>query len=424
MNRLLKAQIKKVYGKEFDIEAQDDNFKKFLNLVDMGYKDLYDERNLLDRTLEINAGELNESNKEVVKNNELIRSVTNSVSDVIFYKDLKFKYIGCNQNFEKLVGKQEIDIIGKDDYELFDEEFASIFRKMDKEMLELTCEHINREWVVFPDGRKAYFSTLKSPLVDANNNTIGIVGVSRDITKEYELEQQLQEKQAQLIQQSRLASMGEMIGNIAHQWRQPLNALGLVVQKIGFYYERELLDEKKLHDSMDKCINLIDGMSETIDDFREFFNPNRIKDNFSVNDAVEKAYVIVEPVFKNQNINYKLVAEDEFFVNGFKNEFSQVILNLLNNAKDALLESEEKIKTILINITQEEGKVKVQVIDNAGGIPKETLKKIFDPYFTTKDEGQGTGLGLYMSKMIVEDHMSGQLNATNMIDGMLFEITI
>jgi len=424
MNRLLKAQLKKAYGKEFDIEAQDDKFKKFLDLVERGYKDLYDERNLLERTLEVSATELGESNREVVKNHELMKSVTNSVSDLIFYKDLNYRYIGCNANFESQVGVKENELIGKNDYDIFSQKEANKFREMDIDVLENSMEVIKEWWVEFKDGSKKYIHVIKSPLVDASGKTIGLVGVSRDITKEYDLQKELQDKQAQLIQQSRLASMGEMIGNIAHQWRQPLNALGLVIQKIGFYHQRDLLDEKKINESIEKCMNLIEGMSDTIDDFRDFFNPNIGKDKFCINDAIEKAYKIVEPAFRSQNIHYKLLAEEKFFVDGFKNEFSQVVLNILNNAKDALLESEINSKNILVTIAKAENGIKVSLNDNAGGISKEVLEKIFDPYFTTKDEGKGTGLGLYMSKMIIEDHMNGKLCAKNLVDGMLFEITI
>lgn len=424
MTRLLKAQLKKVYGKDFVLENSDENFQKFISLVERGYQDLYEANSFLDKTLEVNSMELTELHKESRKNHELMKNVTNSVSDLIYYKDLNYKYIGCNKNFEQYVGVEEKELIGKSDYEIFSEDDAKKFREMDIDVLGNSHEVTRELWVEFGNNSRKYMHATKSPLVDANGNNIGLVGVSRDITKEYDLKKELQDKQTQLIVQSRHASMGEMIGNIAHQWRQPLNALGLVIQKIGFYYEREMLDKKRIDESVNKCMNLVEGMSETIDDFRDFFNPNRVKDEFNVNEAVEKAYKIVEPAFKNLNINYQFDAEDEYFVLGFKNEFSQVILNLLNNAKDALVDNEISSKQISITISKIGKKIRVSVRDNAGGIPNHVLPKIFDPYFTTKDEGRGTGLGLHMSKMIIEDHMQGKLTALRVSDGTIFVITL
>ncbi|MEN8303274.1 MAG: ATP-binding protein [Campylobacterota bacterium] len=424
MNRILKAQIKKVYGKKFDIKERDDDFKNFIELVSQGYEDLYSEIKLLERILEVNSTELTESNREVVKSNELMKSVTNSISDVIFYKDLEFKYIGCNRSFETLTGKKEIDIIGKDDYELFSKESADLFRKMDKKMLETSKEHISKEWVRYNDDRDIYLLTGKVPLHDEVGNMIGIVGVSRDITKEYELEKELKSKQALLLQQSKFASMGEMIGNIAHQWRQPLNALGLVIQNIGFYHKRGILDGEKIERSVDKSMFLINGMSETIDDFRDFFAPNKQKDEFSVSEAIEKAYSIVEAVLQVNDIKYEIKVDDEHMIFGYKNKFYQVILNILNNAKDALLENEIVNPHIFVDITKNDDDTVIDIYDNAGGIDKKILTKIFDPYFTTKEGGKGTGLGLYMSKLIIEEHMSGELKAKNTNDGVKFSILL
>lgn len=424
MNRLLKAQLKKAFGKEFDINTQDDKFKKFIELVQEGYTDLYTERDMLANTLEVTAEELTEANREVTKNHELIKAVTNSVSDIIFYKDFNFKYIGCNRNFEFLVGELEQDITGKDDYDLFNKEYADLFRQMDEQMLESSKEQTNKEWVKFPNGEDAYFLTHKAPLLDISGNKIGIVGVSRDITNEYKLEEEIQSKQALLIQQGRLASMGDMIGNIAHQWRQPLNTLGLIIQKIDYFAKEDLLKERDLDKNLDKCMSIIHGMSETIDDFRDFFNPHKERNDFLVKEAIDQAYHIVEPHLKHLDIEYEINIKEECTINGFKNEFSQVILNILNNAKDSLVTSKVENPSIFVSVFKEGKNVVVNILDNGGGIPQEQIEKIYDPYFTTKEEGKGTGLGLYMSKMIIEDHMSGKLNAENTMYGAKFTILL
>ncbi|MEA3372447.1 MAG: ATP-binding protein [Campylobacterota bacterium] len=425
MHRLLKVQLKKVYGKAFNIDDSPEEFKKFLELVEQSYKDFSVERELLDHTLEVSSLELTRANRDIVKNNELLQSVTESLGDAIFYKDLEFKYIGCNWHFAELAGISSTDeVIGKDDYELFLKEEADHFRSIDTAMLEAGGPQVIKEWVTDAEGNKLCFSTAKSPLLNAKGETIGIVGIARDITKEHMMEKELESKRLLLVQQGRLASMGEMIGNIAHQWRQPLNALGLIVQKIRFYNDREMLDRENLNQSVDKSMELIDGMSNTIDDFREFFNPNKRKERFLASEAIEQAYAIVESTFTYNDIEYELLIDADVSIEGFKNEFSQVVVNLLNNAKDILLEREKSPAKITLTVKNDKERTQVSVCDNGGGVPAEIMPKLFDPYFSTKEEGKGTGIGLYMCKIIVEDHMGGKLSACNTDEGACFTIEV
>lgn len=232
------------------------------------------------------------------------------------------------------------------------------------------------------------------------------------------------EKDRMLIQQSRLAAMGEMIGNIAHQWRQPLNSLGLVLQNIQLSYETGRLDREYLDKATQKGMKLISSMSHTIDDFRNFFKPNKSKETFIVSDAIDAALELVDSSFRNHEINVETDVRKGLTANGYPSEFSQVLLNVLNNAKDALIESGIKNRNISIKAFSKDENIVVEIADNAGGIDKEIIEKIFDPYFTTKDEGKGTGLGLYMSKMIMQRSMHGQIDALNTEDGAMFVITI
>ncbi len=424
MNRLLKAQLKKAYGKEFDMDTASDEFKKFLDLLGQSYDEFYTERHMLEHTLEVNSKELTEANKEILKNNELLRSVTESMDEAIFYKDLNYKYIGCNWHFSSLTGFSPEEMIGKDDYELFSKEEADNKRDIDKQLLENGFPLSFKEWLTDTKGNRHYFSTVKSPLLNPEGETIGIVGVGRDITQQYEMEQELKAKELLLLQQSRHASMGEMIGNIAHQWRQPLNALGLLIQKMAHFHSRGKLDEKTLLDNVDKGMRLINGMSKTIDDFREFFNPNKKIETFSIREAVQNAYAIVESVLSAHSIEYQFDMYDDVKIKGYQNEFSQVIVNLLTNAKDVLIEKDVCPAFIRVFVIQADDRIILKVCDNGGGIPKPTLEKIFDPYFSTKEEGKGTGIGLYMSKIIIEDHMKGKLNASNSAEGACFTIEL
>jgi len=234
---------------------------------------------------------------------------------------------------------------------------------------------------------------------------------------------ELKKNQMFMIQQARLASAGEMIGNIAHQWRQPLNSLALVTQRLGLYQEKGLLDEKKLEESLKQSIDIIQNMSSTIDDFRNFFNPKKEKKDFLLIESINNAYAIVEASLAHANIHYELSLNNKNLqLNGYSNELSQVIVNLLNNAKDALISSGAEYKLISIKVEESEGKVEIKVSDNGGGICDEHIAKIFEPYFSTKEEGKGTGVGLYMSRTIIEDHMSGQLSAKNCDGGVCFII--
>jgi len=232
------------------------------------------------------------------------------------------------------------------------------------------------------------------------------------------------EQEQILIQQSRFAAMGEMIGNIAHQWRQPLNALGLLMQNIEFAYESDTLDDEYMRRSVEKGNKLTQTMSQTIDDFRNFFKPNKNFEVFSYIEAYHSTMGLIGSSLSNNSITINENIDENVFVSGFMSEFSQVILNILNNAKDALIENRETDRIINVSIYKENGYGCFSIEDNAGGIDKGIMQKVFDPYFTTKDEGKGTGIGLYMSKMIIENNMKGSLTLENSSIGACFTIKV
>ena len=246
-------------------------------------------------------------------------------------------------------------------------------------------------------------------------------------TMEEKVEHALKERTEQtklLIQQSRLASMGEMIGNIAHQWRQPLNALALLVQKLQLFSQRGKLTQEIMEENVTKAIQIIENMSTTIDDFRDFFKPEKQKELFDLKEVVHDVMSLLDASFAEKNIKVDIrIEQPKCEIYGFKNEFAQVIINLLNNSKDALNEKNVKEGKISIVGKLHKGYVALDISDNAGGIPEEIIERIFEPYYTTKEEGKGTGIGLYMSKMIVEDNMNGRIQARNAGDGVAFHMT-
>ena len=227
-----------------------------------------------------------------------------------------------------------------------------------------------------------------------------------------------------LIQQSRQAAMGEMIGNIAHQWRQPLSLHGLTAQQLLLFYDMGDFSREFLAKNIEKEMGLIQHMSQTIDDFRNYFKPDKEKSDFKVQDAITNTLTLLKGSLQSPLISIEIVAEDDTVIHGYPNEFAQVLLNIVINAKDVLTEREVEEPKVTLNAFREGAKVVVTVADNGGGIPEEIITKIFDPYFTTKGELQGTGGGLFMSKTIIEKNMGGRLTVRNIPRGAEFRIEV
>ncbi|MBF0537413.1 MAG: PAS domain S-box protein [Nitrospirae bacterium] len=243
---------------------------------------------------------------------------------------------------------------------------------------------------------------------------------------------QRQQKEQMLIQQSKMAAMGEMIGAIAHQWRQPLNAVGLIVQDLEDAYEYDEVNKEYIQRAVTDTMKQIQFMSKTIDDFRNFFRPAKEKETFNCLNAINSMLSIVSAQLSNDSIGFKVTAQDEhaLFINGFPNEFKQVVLNIINNAKDAIIENRKKPSPanerglITISVFKENNRIVVIIADNGGGIPEDVIERVFEPYFTTKEQGKGTGIGLYMSKTIIERNMGGRLDVRNVNKGAEFRIEL
>jgi PAS domain S-box-containing protein len=424
MHKLLQLQLKKSFGDGWKEVKKSTEFHRFLNMIDESYQDSDEQNAILNRFLDVNSKELTEAIKEVKKGHELLRSVTESIRDLIFYKDLDFKYIGLNQSCANFFGKTVAEFIGKDDFELYPIEYALGFRERDKLIFENVQSYTNEEWVKNFEGEDLLLLTTKHPLINSAGELVGLVGIARDITKEYRLEHEIKEQQAILTQQARMAAMGEMIGNIAHQWRQPINSLGLIIQEMNEAYRFGELDQNYFESTSSKAMEQIHYMSNTIDDFRNFFNPDKDKKIFSLTKSIENGKNILQQGINSSLIECQIEIPEDIFIHGYKNEFSQVIFNLISNAKDALITNPPKTPWIKIHVKNNTTSAEISVSDNGGGIPSDILPSIFDPYFTTKEEGKGTGIGLYMSKKIIEEHMKGILNVRNTKDGACFTIIL
>lgn len=222
--------------------------------------------------------------------------------------------------------------------------------------------------------------------------------------------QKNRQKDTILAQQSKMAAMGEMIANITHQWRQPLSVISTAVTGLKFEKEMDILKDENFYRGMDSIHNSVMHLSKTIDDFRNFFKPNKDKINFNLKDVVEKTLKLLSSQFDINNI-YFIKNCENIKIHGAENELVQVLINIINNSKDALKNTDKK-RLIFIDVFKQDNKVILLIKDTAGGINKSIINKVFEPYFTTKKD-KGTGIGLYMSKQIIADSLNGEIAVSN-----------
>ncbi|EDZ62200.1 sensor histidine kinase [Sulfurimonas gotlandica] len=231
------------------------------------------------------------------------------------------------------------------------------------------------------------------------------------------------EKDILLLNNSRLAALAEMIGNIAHQWRQPLNAIALLIQSLQISYELDDLNKKEFNEFVDDSLLQVDYLSRTIDDFRDLTKDEIDNEPFNVSEILSKTFRLIEPSLMNASIQSTLDIQDGIICHhSSANALSQAIINILNNAKDALIQQDVNEKEIHIQLKQVGTTIEISINDNAGGIPTEIIEKIFNAYFTTKHQSNGTGLGLYISKKIINKEMDGRLEVINNAKGACFRI--
>ncbi len=234
--------------------------------------------------------------------------------------------------------------------------------------------------------------------------------------------QEAKEKDKAILRQSKLARLGGMISMIAHQWRQPLTELSGVLMELETATRFKKVNDKHILHSIERSDKLIEFMSNTIDDFRNFYKPDKKKESFLIKESCIRAYGIIDATLKDLGIEFILEVKENSEAYGYPTDFSQVVLNIIGNAKDILIERKIKGPKIYLTIDRKNDKSIVTIKDNAGGIKEEYLDTLFDPYFSTKDSG--TGLGLYISKHIIEKNMAGELSVKNDEDGAVFEIVL
>lgn len=235
---------------------------------------------------------------------------------------------------------------------------------------------------------------------------------------------QLNAKDTLLSKQSRFAALGEMISMIAHQWRQPLTGMSMSINNLLLDYELGDSDDKRSKETLELINTQITYLSSTIDDFKNFFRPDIKSDKVNLKELIKDSCMIIDSSLKSNGINVDIDIDENIELMTKKNDIKQIVLNLIKNSMDAYKEKNIEEKDIYISAIEKANIVSINVKDNAGGIPKDIVEKIFDPYFSTKDKKNGTGLGLYMSKMIIEDHLAGELNVVVQEQSTIFTIVL
>jgi C4-dicarboxylate-specific signal transduction histidine kinase len=274
--------------------------------------------------------------------------------------------------------------------------------------------------------RKHFEEELKEKTIQLENLNFNLENrIKKEIAK-------VKKQEKMLMQQTKLAAMGEMIGAIAHQWRQPLSTIVFIIENLENTYNTGKLNKEYLDKSVTKAKAQIKYMSKTIDDFRNFFKPSKTKEVFDVVKSIYESISLLHMQFENALIKVRISSNiPEFFTKGYLNEFKQVIINILTNAKEAICDSKKKglinkeTGEIIIDINgSDNGPVIIQIQNNGQKIPLTIIERIFEPYYSTKETDQGMGMGLYMSKIIIGDHMGGKLYAKNTKNGVIFAIEL
>ncbi|RXJ78360.1 ATP-binding protein [Arcobacter sp. F2176] len=359
--------------------------------------------------------------KDLRRRIDFDEALLNAIESPIFWQDFKGVVVDSNKTFCNLLGVNCNDLYGKK-LEDFNEikNVQKIIKAIDN--YNLNIEENNEFNFIDSKRKKKIFLIKQERFKDEKTKSEGFVTIFTDITKEREVAIEKQKNRQFIIQQSKLAEIGEVFSSIAHQWKSPLVEITAIAQEL-FYTKK--CEQVKEDDSFVKDImNQVSYMTNTINEFQKFIMPSNKKVEFNIKEAVERMLEIIHHNIKYNSININLDIRENTNLNvyGYKNEFMQSFLNIVNNAKDALLNNDYKNRKIQIKVFNEDKKLIITIKDNAGGINAKSMDKIFGAYYTTKEDGHG--IGLYMTKVIIEDKMNGQVSVENIDGGAMFTIKL
>lgn len=367
-----------------------------------------------------------------IKNTKLLKQrmefdkvLLNSIKSPIVWQDDKGKIVDSNSKFcdfidlpcPKIKGKKLKDYIENNKYNLIGNTFSHLINNFLNEENQITVKDENGKEYIYLVNQTSYKENIFK--------TTGTVTVFTDITKERQAIAEKRKHQEFIIQQSKLAEIGEVFSSIAHQWKTPLVEIATIVQE-------KLYSDEISPEETDNCINdimfQVKYMSETINSFQKFIMPSTQKIVFDINESVEEMLEIIRHNMKYNYVDVKVIVEENtnLMTLGYKNEFMQILLNIVNNAKESIIKkkSEQKITRgkIDINIKNIYNKIQIDISDNGEGIPEKYINQIFEPYFTTKKDGHG--IGLYMARLIIEDKIGGLISVSNTDIGAKFTIQL
>jgi len=351
-------------------------------------KELEDEKQYIQKIFDINPSII------IISQNSIIKDVNKKFLEVFKYNNLdefKKEHTCICDFFLKIDG-----IKFSKNHKIHNKQWTDYIADSDIQEHEVTLKFNNEK----------YYFVVSAVRVNKDNE---IMLTFHNITD-------LKEKEKLLFEQSKLAAMGEMIGNIAHQWRQPLSVISTGVTGLQMKQEFGILDSESLTQTCESINNNVQYLSKTIDDFRDFIKGDTTKVLFSIKDIINSFQNLMEASIRNHHINFIIDIEQDIMINGYKNELTQCLINIFNNAKDILNERKISYKLIFLTVNiLNDNQIQIIIKDNAGGISQDILPKIFEPYFTTKHQSQGTGLGLHMTYNLITASMEGTITATNTI---------
>jgi signal transduction histidine kinase len=324
--------------------------------------------------------------------------------DVVYMNDVAL------DEFDKIENASDLGIVDASSYILSDS-VSSILLQYKEQTYQLQLRGIQKENVLL-----LHMNNI-TKVLELEYANFSLKVKVKDVLSENEIKDHL------LIQKSKLATTGELIENIIHQWKQPLNALSALLGSIQLTHTLRPMSTEEMDTQMLRATKLIKIMSTTMDDFRNFFKKDKQKSSFKISECMGDVMLILGDLITEENIEVLDKIDPDVTVEGFKNEFSQVLLNIILNAKDAFLEKQCETRRIELETSVEDEKILLRITDTAGGIADKDLGKIFDSHFTTKEKHEGTGIGLHMSKLIIENDMNGTIVAENYQDGARFVLT-
>ena len=346
-----------------------------------------------------NISELKEKEHQLMIQKEEFETIFNNSKDGIAILDLKSRFLNFNEAYLNMTGFSKEELLQKtcleltipEDQNRSKEAVQNVLKDGFVENFEKTC--------IVKDGKTQIVSMTLSLMPDKKR----ILAVIKNITQNKLFESQ-----------AKLASMGEMIGNIAHQWRQPLSVISATASGISFKQEMGMLNNEMIEAGMEEIVHQSTYLSETIDDFRNFIKGEAIEDNFNATSLINKTLSIANPSLKNNYIDVVVKIDEDVTLKGYEHELMQALINILNNAKDALMQNNTiETKYVFIEVKKVENRCQIAIKDNGGGVDPLILNRIFEPYFTTKHQSVGTGLGLSMTHKIITQMHKGTIVASN-----------